>query len=80
MGARKKGVRATVIIDDQPGKLAALSKAVADVGGNFIAFGTFAGEDPTSQLITFKVDGISEDQVRQIAEKQGRKLIDLRTI
>jgi len=80
MGAREKGVRVTFLIEEKPGQLAAISKAVADLGGNFVAFGQFAGEDPTSRLITFKVKGLSEAQVRQIVEAHGIKLVDLRVI
>jgi len=75
MGAREKGVRVTFLIEEKPGQLAAISKAVADLGGNFVAFGQFAGEDPTSRLITFKVKGLSEDQVHQIVEAHGLKLV-----
>lgn len=80
MGAREKGVRVSFLIEDKPGQLAAISKAVADLGGNFVSFGQFAGEDPTSRLITFKVRDLSVDQVRQIAETYGIKLIDLRVM
>jgi acetoin utilization protein AcuB len=80
MGAREKGVRVTFLIEEKPGQLAAISKAVADLGGNFVAFGQFAGEDPSSRLITFKVQDITEDQVRQIVETFGIKLVDLRVI
>mgnify|MGYP005860338763 CR=1 FL=1 len=80
MGAREKGVRVSFLIEDKPGQLAAISKAIADLGGNFVSFGQFAGEDPTSRLITFKVRDLSVDQVRQIAETYGIKLIDLRVM
>jgi acetoin utilization protein AcuB len=80
MGAREKGVRVTFLIEEKPGQLAAISKAVADLGGNFVAFGQFAGEDPTSRLITFKVQDLTEDQVRQIVDTYGIKLVDLRVI
>lgn len=80
MGAREKGVRVTFLIEEKPGQLAAISKAVADLGGNFVAFGQFAGEDPSSRLITFKVQDITEDQVRQIVETYGIKLVDLRVV
>jgi acetoin utilization protein AcuB len=80
MGAREKGVRVTFMIDEKPGQIAALSKAVSELGGNFVAFGTFAGEDPSSRLITFKVECLTEEQVRQIVETHARKVIDLRTI
>jgi acetoin utilization protein AcuB len=80
MGAREKGVRVTFLIEEKPGQLAAISKAVADLGGNFVAFGQFAGEDPSSRLITFKVQDLTEDQVRKIVETYGIKLVDLRLI
>jgi acetoin utilization protein AcuB len=80
MGARERGVRVTFLIEEKPGQLAAISKAVADLGGNFVAFGQFAGEDPSSRLITFKVQDITEDQVRRIVEMFGIKLVDLRVI
>ena len=80
MGAREKGVRVTFLIEEKPGQLAAISKAVADLGGNFVAFGQFAGDDPSSRLITFKVQDITEVQVRQIVETFGIKLVDLRVI
>jgi acetoin utilization protein AcuB len=80
MGAREKGVRVTFLIEEKPGQLAAISKAVADLGGNFVAFGQFAGEDHSSRLITFKVQDLTEDQVRKIVETYGIKLVDLRLI
>jgi acetoin utilization protein AcuB len=80
MGAREKGVRVTFLIEEKPGQLAAISKAVADLGGNFVAFGQFAGEDPSSRLITFKVQNMTEEQVRRIAESYGTRLVDLRVI
>ena len=80
MGAREKGVRVTFLIEEKPGQLAAISKAVADLGGNFVSFGQFAGEDPSSRVITFKVQDLTEDQVRLVVTTYGIKLVDLRVI
>jgi acetoin utilization protein AcuB len=80
MGAREQGVRVTFLVEEKPGQLAAISKAVADLGGNFVAFGQFAGEDPSNRLITFKVQCLTEDQVRKIVETFGIKLVDLRVV
>ena len=80
MGAREQGVRVTFLVEEKPGQLAAISKAVADLGGNFVAFGQFAGNDPSNRLITFKVQCITEDQVRKIVETYGIKLVDLRVV
>jgi acetoin utilization protein AcuB len=80
MGARESGVRATVLLTEKPGELARLTKAIADLGGNFIAFGTFVGQDPSNRLITFKVAGLTEDQVSQIVQPIAEKIIDIRTV
>jgi len=79
MGARNKGVRATILVEDKPGQLAKLTQAIANLGGNFIAFGQFAGETPSNRLVTFKVSGLDEIQVRDEIEPFAEKVIDLRT-
>jgi acetoin utilization protein AcuB len=79
MGAREKGVRATFLVEEKPGQLAKLAQAVANLGGNFIAFGQFSGEDPSNRLVTFKVSGLEESQVRGEIEPFAQKIVDLRT-
>jgi acetoin utilization protein AcuB len=78
MGAREKGVRASVLVLDQPGQLARLSQAISNLGGNIIALGTFAGEDPSNRLITFKVSGVEENQLREAITPLVEKLVDIR--
>ncbi len=79
MGAREKGIRASVLVLDQPGQLAKLSQTIAHLGGNIVALGTFAGEDPTNRLVTFKVSGVEESQLRQAITPLVEKLVDIRT-
>lgn len=79
MGAREPGVRVTALIPEQRGQLARLTQAVASQGGNFVAFGQFTGETPASRLLTFKVAGLPEEQVRAIVEPLVLKLIDIQT-
>ena len=79
MGAREKGVRVTVLIANISGKLASLAEAVASKGGNFIAFGSFLGDDPTNRELTFKVTGLSEGEVRELIEPSVERILDIRT-
>jgi acetoin utilization protein AcuB len=79
MGARRMGVRVTALIKDEPGQLARLTKAIANQGGNFVAFGMFSGEDSSNWLVTCKVDGITESQVRGIVEPLVMRLVDIRS-
>jgi len=80
MGAREKGVRVTALIEDQPGMLAQITKAIAEAGGNFIAFGQFVGEDVNSRVLTFKVNGMSEAQVKKIIAPHIKKIWDIREV
>lgn len=79
MGAREQGVRVTVEVENKPGELARLTQQVASLGGNFIAFGQFMGDEPTNQVVTFKVAGLGESEVRQTLETIAAKVVDIRT-
>jgi acetoin utilization protein AcuB len=78
MGARENGTRATVLIHEQRGQLAKLTQAIASAKGNFIAFGQFAGADPSNRMVTFKVSGISPDELKILIEPLVEKVIDIR--
>jgi len=79
MGARLEGIRVTANIPDKPGTLAKLTQAIASAGGNFIAFGQFRGENPTSWSLTFKVEGLDEQKVKELTEPLVLKITDIRT-
>ena len=78
MGAREKGIRVTALLKNRPGELAKITKAIAELGGNFIAFGQFAGEDPTTRLITFKVAGLKKTVVKNAIWKIAKEVWDIR--
>jgi acetoin utilization protein AcuB len=78
MGARDKGIRVTASIDDQPGVLAKVTKAIANAGGNFISFGFFSGEDTSTKILTFKVEGLKKEDVKKVLTKVVKKFWDIR--
>jgi acetoin utilization protein AcuB len=78
LGARDAGVRVTALIHEQPGELAKLTKAITENGGNFIAFGIFAGDDVTNREVTFKVTGMDEATVRSAIEAHVESIKDIR--
>jgi acetoin utilization protein AcuB len=80
MGAREKGVRVTALIDEKPGQLARITSAIAELGGNFIAFGQFTGEDPSNRLVTFKVTGLSKEEVKKSISGIAKEVWDVREI
>jgi acetoin utilization protein AcuB len=79
MGAREPGVRVTALIPEQRGQLAKLTQAVATEGGNFVAFGQFTGDTTASRLLTFKIDGLSEERVKAIIEPLVLSIVDIQT-
>lgn len=78
MGARDKGIRVTALVKNQRGQLAKITKAISDAGGDFVAFGQFAGEDPGTQLLTFKVAGLKKDQVKKAIWHIAQEVWDIR--
>jgi len=78
MGARTKAMRVTAEVDDKPGTLARITKAVAEAGGNFVSFGQFIGDDPSSRILTFKVAGIKKEEIKKILSKFVKKFWDIR--
>jgi acetoin utilization protein AcuB len=79
MGAREAGVRATVLVLDEPGQLAKLTGAIAEKGGNIIAFTQFKGIDPSNRQVTLKVTGLTEEQVNNEIEPMVKSILDIRS-
>ncbi len=78
MGARNTGVRVTALMPDTHGELAKLARIIADNGGDFLSFGTFAGEDPSNVLVAFKVTNMDIAQVQAVIAPVIERLIDIR--
>ena len=79
LGARDMGVRLSMLVPEQPGILADITRAIADMGGNIISLGTFLGEDPTNRLITVKVADVPEDKLVAEMKTLALEIEDART-
>ncbi len=78
MGARQKAMRVTATVPEQPGVLAKITKAIANNGGNFISFGVFSGPDANSKILTFKVEGIKKEKLKEVLGNIVLKFWDIR--
>lgn len=78
LGAREKGIRLTMLVPEQKGVLATITREIAEMGGNIISLGTFVGEDPTNRLITVKVSEMGEDELVMAMEALGMEMVDVR--
>ncbi len=79
MGAQQEGVRVTALVPDTIGELDVLTHAIAEAGGEFLAFSQFAGETSSNRIITFKVRGLDENQVQEKIAPHIEELVDIRT-
>jgi acetoin utilization protein AcuB len=77
--ARAEGVRLTVLVPEQKGELARVAEAIAGLGGNIAALGTFQGEDMSNRLLTIKVEDVTQDKLVDRMKEIGAKIIDART-
>jgi acetoin utilization protein AcuB len=80
LGARRMGLRLSVIVPNQPGEMARLSAAIAGAGGNLAAFGSWKGQHADEPLgIVLKVDRISKERLAAaVAELKGIEIVDMR--
>ena len=79
LGARKPGVRFSVLLPNQPGQIAQLTQAIYEKGGTILALSTFEGDSSANGLVTVKVDGITQSQLVKILEPRVIKILDICT-
>ena len=80
LGAREKGIRLTLLVPEQKGVLATITREIVEMGGNIISLGTFVGDDPTNRLITVKVSEVAQDALVSAMEALGMEIVDAREI
>ena len=61
LGARRSGVRMTVLQPDRAGEVARISRAIADKGGYLSVFVTYPTADPTVWASVLKVTDVPEE-------------------
>ena len=60
LGARKTGVRLTLLVKDRKGELARLASHIADLGGNIIRLTTLPARDDDRQIVTVKIEDVPQ--------------------
>ena len=77
-GAREKGLRLTLKIPERKGEIARISLTIAQLGGNILALGTFWGDDPTTAVVTIKVEDVPVDTLLAAMRNLGLEVLDAR--
>jgi acetoin utilization protein AcuB len=68
LGARRAGVRVTVLQPDRPGEVARISSAIAGQGGYLAAYVTYPTRDPATWASVLKVTNLSGERTVEILE------------
>lgn len=87
LGARRPGLRLSVMVPNRVGEIARLATAIAEIGGNLSAFGTWEGEVeatsgvPEQMGIVLRVDGVSKEQlVATVGKLVEMEILDVRGV
>jgi acetoin utilization protein AcuB len=78
IGARRPGVRITMIVKDKRGELARIGQAIADSGGNIIATVELPGTDPSNYEVLLKVIGVSKEALVAALKPMVERITDVR--
>ena len=78
IGARRSGVRITMIVKDKRGELARIGQAIADIGGNIIATVELPGTDPSNYEVLLKVIGVSKEALVATLKPMVERITDVR--
>ncbi|MCH5290140.1 MAG: CBS domain-containing protein [Treponema sp.] len=74
------GARATFVLDEKPGQLTGICKALADFNSNIVSIVTILTTDAAHRRVTVKASGISKEQFAKIIESCGAQLEDIRNV
>ena len=78
LGAREKGLRLTLRIPERMGEMARITTAIARLGGNILALGSFLGDDPTTAIVTVKVVDAPTAQLKAAMQDLSLEILDCR--
>ncbi len=78
LGAREGGLRLTLEMPEQKGEIARMTTEIARLGGNILALGTFLGDDPTTGVVTVKVEDVPADELKAAMEDLDLEILDAR--
>ena len=78
LGARLEGLRLTLEIPERKGEIARITTAIARLGGNILALGTFLGDDPETAVVTVKIEDAPMDGLIAAMKELGFAILDAR--
>ncbi len=78
LGGRTPGVRLTVEAVNKRGKLYEIAGAIQKLGGDVLGMAAILGTRAETRIITFKVQGIKLEDLREAVKPMVEQIIDIR--
>lgn len=78
LGARESGLRITLEHPERKGEMARITSTIAELGGNILALGSVMTDDPTTSIVTFKVEDVSSEELQAAMRDLGLNILDIR--
>lgn len=79
LGARERGIRITLEHPERKGEMARITSTIAGLGGNILALGSVMTDDPTTSIVTFKVEDVPSEELQEAMRDLGLNILDIRT-
>jgi acetoin utilization protein AcuB len=76
--AREEGVRLTLLVPEKRGALVEITQAIAGLGGNIVALGTFQGEDLGNRTLAVKVTDAPRQALVEAMQELDIRVLDAR--
>ena len=75
LGGREASLRVTVQVPHERGELARMAGVIARLGGNICSVAAFQSDDPDHIVITFRLDGVEEDDLIPVLIDEGGEVV-----
>ncbi len=69
LGARREGVRLSLLVPDIKGALAKIAARIAELGGNILVVSTTLGKSPSTCELLIRVAGVEQERLVSALEK-----------
>ena len=76
----ESGVRVDFGMDDKPGEINKIISGIAAVNGNLVSVVTHESPRANRRRTTIKVSGAALEKIREIVEKSGAEIFDIRQV
>ncbi len=80
LGARKHGVRVTLILPDMRGMLADVINELSKLGAFFVSLVSLPDPQGRGEMVTIKVQDVNQTQVEEVLSDLSVEIEDIRTV